>query len=88
MIGVLIINLFVTGKQASRVTVGTAKEKYTSYNFTLLVIDIQEGTTGEVSGNDVCKQAADDLILRVNKITEKSLENGILVIYIRNQTRL
>jgi hypothetical protein len=84
IIGVLIINLIVAGKRASIVTEGTAIEKYNSDNATLLVIDIQEGTTGAVSGNDGYKRAADDLIQRINTITEKSDENGILVIYIRN----
>ncbi|KPL26139.1 MAG: hypothetical protein AMS23_03035 [Bacteroides sp. SM1_62] len=84
IIGVLIINLIVAGKRASIVTEGTAIEKYNSDNAALLVIDIQEGTTGEVSGIDGYKRAADDLIQRINTITEKSDENGILVIYIRN----
>ena len=35
--------------------------------------------------NEVFTRKADDLIQRINKITEKSVENGIPVIYIRSE---
>ena len=66
-------------------TEGTSIENYQPNNSALLVIDIQEYTTGEVSINEVFKTAADDLIRRINMITEKSAENGIPVIYIRSE---
>ena len=66
-------------------TEGTPIENYQSNNSALLVIDIQEYTTGEVSITEVFKTAADDLIRRINMITEKSAENGIPVIYIRSE---
>ena len=66
-------------------TEGTPIENYQPNNSALLVIDIQEYTTGEISVNEVFKTAADDLIRRINMITEKSAENGIPVIYIRSE---
>jgi len=85
IIGVLIINLLVTEKIASIVTEGTPIENYDTLNSALLVIDIQEGLTGDASAIEEYKRAGDDLIQRINAITKRSDENGILVIYIRNE---
>ncbi len=85
IIGILIINLIVTEKIASIVTEGTPIENYNTLNSALLVIDIQEGLTGEVSAIEEYKGAADDLIQRINAIIKRSGENGILVIYMRNE---
>ena len=85
IIGILFINLKVFMKRGSIVTKGIPIENYQSNNSALLVIDIQEYTTGVVSINEVFKKEADDLILKINRIIEKSYENGIPVIYIRSE---
>jgi len=85
IIGILFINLKVVMKRGSIVTKGIPIENYQSNNSALLVIDLQEYTTGVVSINEVFKKEADDLILKINRITEKSVENGIAVIYIRSE---
>lgn len=85
IVGVFYINLIIFEKRGSMVTTGTPIENYHSNHSALLVIDLQEYTTGKVSTNDVFKKAAEDLIQKTNKITEKSAENGILVIYIRSE---
>ena len=85
IIGILIINLIVSGKIASAVTEGRPIENYGTLNAALLVIDIQEGLTGEVSSIEGYKKAAEDLIPRINTITSGSDEKGILVIYIRSE---
>lgn len=85
IIGIFYINLKIVEKRGSIVTQGTPIENYQSNNSALLVIDIQEYTTGEVSITETLKKAADDLIRSINKITEKSAENGIPVIYIRSE---
>jgi len=85
IVGFFYINLIIFEKRGSIVTEGTSIENYQPNNSALLVIDIQEYTTGEVSINEVFKTAADDLIRRINMITEKSAENGIPVIYIRSE---
>jgi nicotinamidase-related amidase len=77
--------LTIFEKRGSIVTEVTPIENYQSNNSALLVIDIQEYTTGEVSITEVFITAADDLIRRINMITEKSAENGIPVIYIRSE---
>ena len=85
IIGILFINLKVVMKRGSIVTKGIPIEKYHSDNSVLVIIDIQEYTTGVVSINEVFKNEADDLILKINRITEKSYENGIPVIYILSE---
>jgi nicotinamidase/pyrazinamidase len=85
IIGILFINLIVTGEIASKVTEGRPIENYGTLNAALLVIDIQEGLTGEVSGIEGYKKAAEDLIPGINKIISGSDDKGILVIYIRNE---
>jgi len=85
VIGVLFINLKVYEKRSSIVTKGTPIENYQSNNSALVVIDIQEYTTGVLSVNEVFKQGADDLIQKINRITEKSVEFGIPVIFIRSE---
>ena len=85
IIGILFINLKVVMKRGSIVTEGIPIENYHSDNSALVIIDIQEYTTGVVSINEFFKNEADDLILKINRITEKSYENGILVIYIRSE---
>jgi nicotinamidase-related amidase len=82
IVGVFYINFAIFKKRGAIVTEGTPIENYQSCNSALLVIDLQEYTTGEVSMNEVFKKEADDLINRINKIVEKSDENGIPVIYI------
>jgi nicotinamidase/pyrazinamidase len=84
-VGFFYINLKVFEKRTSRVTEGTPIEHYHDARAALLVIDIQEYTTGEVSVKQSLKGASDDLIRKVNEIAERSAEQGITVIYIRNE---
>jgi nicotinamidase/pyrazinamidase len=85
IIGILFINLKVFEKRGTIVTKGIPIENYHSDNSALVVIDIQEYTTGVVSINEVFTRKAENLIQRINKITEKSVESGIPVIYIRSE---
>jgi nicotinamidase/pyrazinamidase len=85
IIGFFYINLKAFEKRGSIVTEGTPIEKTHSDNAALLVIDIQEYTTGEISAKEAFKRVADELIERVNEITEKSAEKGLAVIYIRTE---
>lgn len=85
VIGVLFINVKVREKKSTIVTKGKPIENYQSNNSALLVIDIQEYTTGVVSINEVFKKSADDLIQKINRIIEKSVELEIPVIFIRSE---
>ena len=85
LVAALFINLKVYLKKANIVSHGTPIREYSSDKAALLVIDIQEVTTGEMSASESFKNASDDLIKRINTITEKSAKNGIPVIFIRNE---
>jgi nicotinamidase-related amidase len=85
VIGILYINLKIYMKKGTVVTTGVPIESYQSHNSALLVIDIQEYTTGDISLNEVYKKASDGLIRTINELIEKSAETGIPVIYIRNE---
>ena len=44
---IVIVNLIIVGKYESIVTKGQPIDNYSEHNYALLVIDIQEATTGE-----------------------------------------
>jgi nicotinamidase-related amidase len=52
----------------------------------LLVIDIQEGTTGEYSEDKSYKEQSSTLINNVNEVITTMHESGFPVVYIRQQT--
>ena len=85
IIGVFYINLKVYMKKGERVTMGNPIEKYDSSRSALLVLDIQEYTTGELSGNEIYRREANGLIQKINRMAVKSSESGIPVIYIRSE---
>jgi nicotinamidase-related amidase len=51
----------------------------------LLVIDIQEGTTGNYSDNDYYIMKSQELINTINLLADSSVKNNIPVIYIKNE---
>lgn len=81
----VIVNLIIFEKNSSFVSKGQAIEKYNEHNCALLVIDVQEATTGEVSNNSFYSANADTLIKNINSITETFKNGKSLVIYIRSE---
>lgn len=71
---------------AVSVSKGLPIPEYENSRTALLVIDIQEGITGETSQQKVYKDQASDLIKNVNEIISIALEKEIPVIYIQQQT--
>jgi nicotinamidase-related amidase len=84
LIGFFYINLKVYQKRSSIVSEGKPIEQYDSNKSALLVMDIQEYTTGEVSVNEVFKKAADVTIPVINSITEYADAHGTTVVYVRS----
>lgn len=80
-----VIGFLMIQKNVTIVSVGMPIPEYNIEKPALLVIDIQEGTTGEVSTYDSYKNISDSLIQRINRIIEQSNENQILIIYIKNE---
>lgn len=78
-------NLMIFEKTSSAVSKGQPIDNFNEKNYALLVIDIQEATTGVVSENSFYTRNSDDLIKNINQITESFLHQNIPVIYIRSE---
>lgn len=85
LIGALISYLFKFSYDVSRISAGKQIERTSTPRAALLVIDIQECTTGEASNFGSYKEASDSLIKTVNSIIRLSVCNNIPVVYIRNE---
>jgi nicotinamidase-related amidase len=82
---IVIVNLIIVGKNGSKISKGKPIEIYSEYNYALLVIDIQEATTGDVSMYPFFKKNSDDLIKNINQIAESLKSQNIPVVYVRSE---
>jgi nicotinamidase/pyrazinamidase len=82
---VLIGNLVLFEKNASIVSEGQAIENFDERNFALLVIDIQEATTGEISTNSFYMKNSDELINNINRISDSCKNQNIPIVLIRSE---
>ncbi len=82
---IVIVNLIVLGKNESIISKGQAIEIYNENNYALLVIDIQEATTGDVSMYPFFKKNSDVLINNINQIAERFKNQNIPVVYVRSE---
>ena len=78
-------NLLILEHQASVISAGRPVEKDTIQRSALLIIDIQEVTTGDLSTNENYKKSSGELIAKINSIIGTSTGKNIPVIYIRNE---
>ena len=85
IIVILIGNLLIYGKIVSKISEGEPIMKSAEEKPALLVIDVQEGTTGTTSSIEAFTSQADSLINRINKTTSEYNEAGIPVIFITQQ---
>ncbi|PLW98777.1 MAG: hypothetical protein C0593_04830 [Marinilabiliales bacterium] len=85
IIVILIGNLLIYGKIVSKISEGEPITKSSQEHPALLVIDVQEGTTGTESTIEAFTLQADSLIKRINKTTSECNEAGIPVIFITQQ---
>lgn len=69
----------------SKVSQGTPIEKYDENKSAMLVIDIQEGTTGRVSRVNNYKNGSDELIKKINHLIQTAHDKDLQIIYIRNE---
>jgi nicotinamidase/pyrazinamidase len=82
---ILIANYVIFGITASKVTEGVPIENRDPERVALLVIDIQEGTTGSTSITDSYISQSESLISNVNKLVADALENGWSIVWIRSE---
>jgi len=81
----LFVYLKVFEFRANQISVGTLIQNYDSDNPALLVIDIQEVETGELSEKDYYKTVSKSLIRKTNKIAEAFEKKDAPVVYIKSE---
>lgn len=82
---VLIGNLVLFEKNASIVSEGQPIENFDARSFALLIIDIQEATTGEISTNSFYMKNSDELINNINRISDSCKNKNIPIVLIRSE---
>lgn len=85
IIAVLVVNLALFNVTASKVTEGVPIQNVDPESVALLVIDIQEGITGEVAAIESYKEQSEDFIRNVNLVIEDAQSKGFILIYIRSE---
>ncbi len=88
-IGIILVISFIyvilSYMQFSSISKGEPIPEYTNEKSALLVIDIQEGTTGSASMSEGLKQQAIPLIHTVNRIIQKADSLQILIAYVYHE---
>jgi len=82
---IVFINLIISGQYESIVTKGQPIDNYSEHKSALLVIDIQEATTGHLSMYPFFQMNSDELIKNINRISYSFNNHNILVIHIRSE---
>lgn len=78
-------NLVLFLKQGQKVSQGVPIKKYNSEKSALLVIDIQEYTTGKLSADTCYTNGSDNYIGLINRIIDTALVNDIPVVYVKSE---
>ena len=82
---ILALNLFIFVKMSGVISTGENIQQTGSGNTALLVLDLQEGTTGSTSTNVGYIEQSEALFHEVNRLTEEALEKGQEIIYIGSE---
>jgi nicotinamidase/pyrazinamidase len=82
---VMIVNLIIAGKNESVISKGQPIENYSKRNCALLVIDIQEATTGDVSMYPYFQENSENLIMNINHLADSFKNMNFPVIYFRSE---
>lgn len=85
LVAFLSVYIYIFAKNAEKISTGTPIEKYEKGNFALIVVDVQEATTGTYSTNPYYKENSEELIDKINHIIGKFESKKAPVIYIKNQ---
>jgi len=84
-VAVLVVNYIIFVNIGSQISEGDPIIKTNTIKPALLIIDIQEGTTGKSSASDYYIMESEELINKVNKIADSSSIKNIPVIYIKSE---
>jgi len=85
IIAVLAVNLILFNITASKVSEGEPIENRDPDQVALLVIDIQEGTTGGSSALKSLVAQSEELISQTNRVIGEAAGKGQLIVYIRTE---
>ena len=81
----LFVYLIVFEKRGKQVSEGQPIEKYPMQRSALMVIAIQESTTGAVSQYENLAKVSDGLIRTINSVIDQAVRDNMPVIYIRSE---
>lgn len=84
-IAVVLINLIIAGKNEAIVSTGTPIENYGIRHPALLVVDIQEATTGAVSVYPYFKENSAQLVESINQAIDSFHTRNLPVVYVRSE---
>lgn len=79
---IVVANYFAFSLMSSKITKGEAISSSGSEKTALLIIDIQEGITGDICTIDDYRKQSEELIGNVNRIVEEAQEKKWSVVYI------
>lgn len=82
---IMIVNLIIVFKNGSIISDGQPIENYSENNYALVVVDIQEATTGDVSMYPYFKENSENLIININQIVDSFKMRSYPVVYIRSE---
>jgi len=82
---IVFVNLIIFEKNGSVVSTGKPIENFAEHHSALLIIDIQEATTGDVSMYPFFQKNSDDLIKTINQVADSFKIQNIPVIYVRSE---
>lgn len=78
-------NLIIFERNGLKVSKGVPISTYPTENPALLVIDIQEYTTGKLAEMECYSKASDSLIRKVNQMIDSAVMSKIPIIYVRSE---
>ena len=82
---IVFVNLIIFEKNGSVVSTGKPIENFAEHHSALLIIDIQEATTGDVSVYPFFQKNSDVLIKTINQVADSFKIQNIPVIYVRSE---
>jgi len=85
VIVVLVVNLIIFSHNAQKISDGVPIENHDPEKVALLVIDIQEGTTGSVSATKSYIAQSETFISQVNSVIEEADAKDYTLIYIKSE---
>lgn len=82
---VVVVNLLIVNKDQEKISQGKRIKEYEDPQPALLIIDIQEATTGEYSLYPFFRSNAENLLLNLNRAIDNFNQHQLPVIYVKSE---